>query len=607
MASFHRVVGIDLGTTYSVIAAYSFDKQDVKVIPNRQGEPTTPSVVYISGQGATSVGRPAKEKLARDPGGVLIEVKRLMGEMRDGRKQMVQAAGKEFDPEFISACILKELKACAEKMIGEPVHDAVITVPAYFKESQKNATREAARIAKLNPRLIMNEPTAAAVAYGLESGEQQTFLVYDLGGGTFDVSIVRVSDEKTVDVLGTGGDARLGGGDIDQKIVDWALERMRQQFKQDFSQDAKLVGRLRLKAEQVKITLCNERTSQEFFLENVSPTISEISYTLEQAQFEQMVRTILEKTLIQVDVALASAGKNHETTLEDIDAIILVGGSSKIPLVAQLLKEKYRRPIKSNLNPDEIVALGAAMMARNYEPSLAAELRDGQAPVVDTAATPPGALTDTHIKDVVSHTLGIGLVDDLYDPLIPKDHVIPHRVVRAGYTTAKDNQTSIFVPVYQGEEKKASLNFKLGEVVIDGLTPEPKGNHLFEITFALDPDGIFEGQIRHLKTGVTKPITLDRGQGAMTEKKRLALSQVLSGGSAFAESGAAESRASEVSDPVGALVAKANEQIPSLPPERQREMVDIVNRINLARAENNVREQGTLVSQLTIAIMRNRK
>src|SRR6516225_6572248 len=248
MAEYHRVIGIDLGTTFSVVAAYSYDKKDVKVIPNRQNEPTTPSVVYVAPDGRVSVGKAAKEKLARDPNRVIFEVKRLMGEQENGHKAMVHGAGYELDPEVVSAHILKELKACAERVIGEPVHDAVITVPARFKEPQKNATREAAKIAKLNPRLIINEPTAAAVAYGLDRGEPQTFVVFDFGGGTFDVSVVRIMEDQTVEILGTGGDPHLGGGDLDRKIVDWALAKMKAQFGQDLRGNARLIGRLTLKA-----------------------------------------------------------------------------------------------------------------------------------------------------------------------------------------------------------------------------------------------------------------------------------------------------------------------------------------------------------------------
>src|SRR5262245_52519032 len=271
MAQFHRVVGIDLGTTFSVVSVYELGKGDVVVIPNKQNQRTTPSVVYIGKNGQIAVGEAARRKLEQDPGGVVIEAKRKMGERTEsGQKVMIPVAGREFEPEFVSAAILKELKACAERFIGEPIHDAVITVPAYFKEPQKNATREAALLARLNPRLLVNEPTAAAVAYGLDDDENKTFIVYDFGGGTFDVSIVRATDGHKFDILGTGGDAHLGGGDIDKSIVDWVLLRMKAEYGEDFSKDAKLVGRLRLEAERVKINLCNQDSSQEFFLANVT-------------------------------------------------------------------------------------------------------------------------------------------------------------------------------------------------------------------------------------------------------------------------------------------------------------------------------------------------
>lgn len=530
MGSYHRVIGIDLGTTFSAVAAYNFDKQDVKIIPNRQNQPTTPSVVYISPNGEVSVGRSAREKLVRRPEGVIFEVKRKMGEKMGETKMMASARNQQYDPETISAFILKELKICAEKFIGEPIHDAVITVPAYFKEPQKNATREAAKIAKLNPRLIINEPTAAAVAYGLESGEAQNFIVYDFGGGTFDVSVIRIEDENTVEVLGTGGNEHLGGGDIDQKIVEWVLEKMKNQFGRDFSNDKKLLGRLRLKAEHVKIDLCNEKADQEFFLENPVPGIDEICYNLSTPAFETIVGPLLEKTFAEVDVALKSAVGKHEITMDDIDSFILVGGSSKIPSVQKLLQEKFRKPIKTNLNPDEIVAMGAARMALDYQPSKAAVIKDDEALQIDSEGVEPHEIDSTNIKDVVSHTLGVGLVNDVYDPLIPKDSVIPHRIERDGYTTSEDNQTSIYVPVYQGDNKKASLNHKLGEVIIPNLKPEPIGIHKFQITFALDADGIFYGEVKHLQTGEIKSIKLDRGEAQITEKKRIDLAEIVDKG-----------------------------------------------------------------------------
>ena len=617
MAEYHKVIGIDLGTTYSVVAAYSYAKSDVRVIPNKQNEPTTPSVVYIGPNGQVSVGKAAKEKMSREPGNVIFEVKRIMGERNPlGGKSMARAGGRDLDPEFVSACILKELKQCAEKLIGEPIHDAVITVPAYFKEPQKNATAEAAKIARLNPLAIINEPTAAAIAYGLDKGEPQTFVVYDFGGGTFDVSVVRIEDERTASVLGTGGDSHLGGGDIDQQIVDWVLRKMREQHGRDFSQDARLIGKLRLRAEMVKINICNEAQPQEFVVENPTSGIDEINYTLTPSEFDLMVRPIIDRTLRQCDVAIESAAKTSGLKHDEVDAFVLVGGSSKIPAVARLLKERYKKTVKADLNPDEIVAMGAARFAASFTPSLAPEISDA-APRVDNSVTVSAELANTNIKDVVSHTLGIGLIDDIYDSLIPKDHVIPHRVTRGGYTTARDNQTSIFVPVFQGDNPKASQNDKIGTVVIDGLSPEPKGAHQFQITFALDANGIFDGSITHVQKGTVTPIKLDRADVGLTQKKRVELAAVLdagavptgptpssSTGSGPSFGGSAQAPAPSGQDAVDSLVDQASELVASLPADRQREMRDAIHKVIAARA-SGVNVAGA-VATLTALVMRNR-
>lgn len=608
MATYHKVIGIDLGTTYSVVAAYNFEKQDVMVIPNRQNEHTTPSVVYINSNGEISVGRSAKDKQQRDPEGVLIEVKRLMGEQDEsGQKKMVVVRNKQYHPELISACILKELKACAERMIGEPVHDAVITVPAYFKESQKNATREAAKIAKLNPRLIINEPTAAAVAYGLDSDEVQSFIVYDFGGGTFDVSIVRIENENTIEVVGTGGDAHLGGGDIDEMLTQWFFAKMQAQHGRDFSHDKRLRGKARLEAEKVKINLCNESATQEFVVVNPAEGIEEACFSISPDEFEHIIQKVLDKTFAQVQVALDSAQKNHEVTLEDVEAIILVGGSSKIPAVAKQLQSRFNKPVKSNLNPDEIVAIGAARMAKNYEPSQAAVIKDDEYLKPIEGASPIGVggeVTSTNIKDVVSHTLGIGLHADVYYPLIPKDSIIPHRVSNRGFTTAEDNQTSIYVPVYQGENKKASANFKLGEVVVSGLRPEPKGVHEFEITFALDGDGVFYGEVKHLQTGELKPIQLDRGQDAIVEKKRMELAEILASGNIGAtSSGSAPAAPSPAQDNVSALLDRARQRLPDLPQPQRTEVENAIRQLETARSNNNPNEMGAALVNLTMLLM----
>ena len=379
---------------------------------------------------------------------------------------------------------------------------------------------------------------------------------------------------------------------------------MKAQHGRDFAGDSKLCGKLRLKAEQVKINLCNESAPQDFHLEAPAAGIDEISYSLAPAEFEAMVRPLLDRTLKEVDVALDSAAKQHELRMDDIDAFILVGGSSKIPAVSRLLKERYKKPIKSDLNPDEIVAIGAARMALNYDPSLAAEVLDSSELQIDKKSAVPEGMANTNIKDVVSHTLGIGLVDDVYDPLIPKDHIIPHKVVRGGYTTASDNQTNIFVPVFQGDNPKAGQNTKLGQVVISGLSPEPKGSHQFQITFALDANGIFAGQILHVQRGTVTDIKLDRGDAGLTEKKRVALSEVVSAGTVPALGPAATPAAGP--DPMDALVTQAREMLQTLPADRQREMIEVLGKLEQARAMGDRDAAASAIAALTVVVMKNR-
>jgi molecular chaperone DnaK len=610
MSDYHKVVGIDLGTTFSVVSIYVLGKSEVTVIPNAHGQRTTASVVYIGKNGQISVGEAARRNLLRDPVGVIIEAKRLMGERDEtGGKRMIRAGSRSFEPEFISACILKELKSAAEKYVGEPINDAVITVPAYFKEPQKNATREAAKLARLNPRLIVNEPTAAAVAYGLEGEEDSTFIVYDFGGGTFDVSVVSVKNGREFDILGTGGDAHLGGSDIDRLIVDWVLANLRRDYGLDFREDAKLLGRLRLEAERLKINLCNQDSEQEFFLENLTPEIPQISYYLSPGEFNKMIRPIIERTRQEVEVAMQSACKLHSTTWDEIHAFIMVGGSSRIPAVKQMLTETFKKPIKSDLNPDEIVSMGAARLAVDFQPSLAAELNEDKPLVLDGNAPVPAGLKDPQIKDVVSHTLGIGLKDDVYDPLIEKDKYIPHKVTKKGYTTAADNQLSIYIPVYQGDNPKASANYHLGEVIIDGLSPAPVGTHRFEVTFALDGDGIFDGEILHVQTGEKKRIKLQRGQDSLVAKRRVELADALSRGSvglvpatnapAGTAGPTAGSPSAEPADRISQLIQQAQRALDSLPAAAQGELSDAIAQLVLAKNSNNARDHGTAVLRIT--------
>lgn len=614
MADYHKVIGIDLGTTFSVVSAYSLDKSEVVVIPNPLNQRTTPSVVYISKTGQIMVGDAARKQLEKDPGGVIIEGKRQMGEWQDeGKtKKMIAVAGRQpLEPEFVSACILKELKRYAEKFIGEPIHDAVITVPAYFKEPQKNATREAAKLARLNPRLLVNEPTAAAVAYGLEDGEDSTYIVYDFGGGTFDVSVVKLRNGNQFDILGTGGDSNLGGGDIDKLIIDWVLGNIRRDHKRDFSNDTKLIGRVRLEAERLKVNLCNTDSEQEFSLSYVAPDIEQISYFLGPGEFKKMIRPLLEKTKVQVNVAVESAAKRHGLTWDDINAFVLVGGSSKMPYVKQMLTEEFKKPIKSNLNPDEIVSMGAARLAIDFQPSLGAVLEENKNIELDPKAeTPAGGLTDTQIKDVVSHTLGIGLKGDVYDPLIEKDKYIPCEIERKGYTTSEDNQVNIYIPVYQGDNPKASMNYHLGEAIIPDLTPAPVGTHRFNVTFKLDADGIFDGKVLHVQTGVFKQIVLQRGQDGLVAKKRMELADALDRGNVMMAAAGVDGAATTATvppgpttaklDPITTLLEQARKALDGLPQAGQTELTEAITQLAMASA--NKMPTGPAVLAITMIL-----
>lgn len=603
MAEYHKVIGIDLGTTFSVVSVFSLAKGEVVVIPSPQNQRTTPSVVYIAKNGQLSVGESAQRKLERDPGGVIIEAKRLMGERDErGQKMMLSAAGRQFEPEFISAAILKELKGYAERFIGEPIHDAVITVPAYFKEPQKKATEEAARLARLNPRLLVNEPTAAAVAYGLEEDDDLTFVVYDFGGGTFDVSVVRVRNGRQFDILGTGGDARLGGGDIDAILIEWVLGRMKEEFGRDFSSDHRLLGKVRLEAERLKINLSNSGSPQEFELDQPTPEIDQVSYGITPAEFRRRITPILDKTRAEVDVAMASAAKKAGISWDDVDAFILVGGSSKLPFVREMLAETYNKPVKSDLNPDEIVSIGAARLAVDYPPSQYHEPDEAKPITIDEEAQLPQGLVDTQIKDVISHTLGIGLKDDKYDPLIEKDKYIPHRVHRKGYTTAEDNQTSIYIPVFQGDNPKASLNYEIGSVVISDLPPAPVGTHHFEVTFAIDANGIFLGELLQTETGEKKEIKLQRGEDGLVEKRRMELAQMLDSGSvvSMADSAPGEAGAGGAGEPdqIATLIMRAQAAMNLLPSAAQADINAALVELILAQQSGNRMAQGQSVLKI---------
>lgn len=343
----------------------------------------------------------------------------------------------------------------------------------------------------------------------------------------------------------------------------------------------------------MKIALCNADAEQPFELDNPTADIEQACYYIGPAEFKKRIKRLLDKTKREIDVAMESAGKKAGVGWDDIDAFVLVGGSSKIPYVRQMLTETYQKPIKADLNPDEIVSIGAARLAVDYPPSEYAELDEDKPIVIDTQATLPEGLVDTQIKDVVSHTLGIGLKDDKYDPLIEKDKYIPHRVHRKGYTTAEDNQTSIYIPVFQGDNPKASLNYQIGDVIISDLPPAPVGTHHFEVTFALDANGIFNGEVLHTEAGARKDIKLQRGQDTLVEKRRMELADMLDQGNVTALGGADQGPSQAAgANPAFALIERAQAALNAMPAGAQVEMHEALAQMVLAQHNKNAQAQG---------------
>ncbi len=531
---FHKVIGIDLGTTYSVVSVFDNNKDAVVTVLNNYGKITTPSVVSSDKNNKILVGDHAKRNIPIKPDGTIIEVKRLMGKANKDYKDAhgnplplpacvvpgppdasmkVKFLGRAFEPQFISAIILDDLKKAAEKFIGCPIHDAVISVPAYFTEVQRKATEDAARIAQLNPRLLINEPTAAAIAYSLEkfkdSEEKKTLLIYDLGGGTFDVSIITV-DKGQISVVGTSGNDHLGGGDFDNDMTEWVINEIKRTENLDCSANKSVMKKIKAACEQTKRDLSAAESAA------VDIAIPELAASIDitRVQFEQLIKHYLDETLKSIDEAFKSSSKQNDITINDLDMVILTGGSSRIPKVREIIRKKLvdgkgiseadaDEMIKFDINSEEIVAMGAAIMARTMPPmdKFEGEVVNIEASGSEGAAEAP----KIEIFDVSGHSLGIGIMRDPttgsdYDRLTVKDTQIPCSVTKDGYTNAMDNQTTVEIPVYQGESPYCIENTKIGSVVIQ-LEPRPRGEHDFGVAFLIDINGLLSVAVLHMKAG----------------------------------------------------------------------------------------------------------
>ena len=495
-----KIIGIDLGTTNSVVAV--MESGQPKVIANAEGHRTTPSVVAYTKDGDVLVGAAARRQAVTNPSKTVYSAKRFIGcsyserkaegdkmpyKVLSGKNNLAafQIDGKEITPAEISAKVLSKLKQAAEDYLGETVTEAVITVPAYFNDSQRQATKDAGRIAGLDVKRIVNEPTAAALAYGLDKKANEKIAVYDFGGGTFDVSILEVGD-GVVEVLATNGDTHLGGDNVDELLIDWLTATFKSESGIDISKDPMAVQRLKEAAEKAKIELSSaQQTDINLpFLTADQTGPKHLNVTLTRSKFEQMIASIVEKTLAPCRQAMKDAGLSNS----DINEVLLVGGSTRIPLVQQKVKEFFGKEPNKSVNPDEVVAVGAAVQA----------------------GVLAGDVKDVLLIDVTPLSLGIETLGGVATRLIERNTTIPTRKSQV-FSTAADNQTSVEVHVLQGEREMARDNKSLGRFSLVDIPTAPRGVPQIEVTFDIDSNGILNVSAKDVGTGKEQRITIQAG------------------------------------------------------------------------------------------------
>jgi molecular chaperone DnaK len=482
-----KILGIDLGTTNSCMAI--MEGGEPNVIPNAEGSRITPSVVGFSKKGELLVGQVAKRQLIANPDNTVYSIKRHMGE----QDYKVTLQDKEYTPQEISAKILRKMKDDAEDYLGQELQDAVITVPAYFNDAQRQATKDAGRVAGFNVKRIINEPTAAALAYGIDKEEEQKILVYDLGGGTFDVSILDIG-EGVYEVVSTTGDSHLGGDDFDQRLVDHLVKKFKEEEGIDLSQDRSALQRLTDAAEKAKIELSSVTTTNvnlPFITADANGQPKHLDIDVSRSQFQQLTEDLVEETVDLMQQAL----KDANLTANDINKVLLVGGSTRMPAVTDAINKVVGKEPYKNINPDEAVAVGAAI----------------QGGVLS------GETEELLLLDVTPLTLGIETEGGVMTPLIERNTTIPTKKTQV-FSTAEDNQTAVDVHVLQGERPMAKDNQSLGRFRLEGIPPAPRGVPQIEVTFDIDANGILNVSAKDLGTNKEQSITIEK-PGALSEEE----------------------------------------------------------------------------------------
>jgi molecular chaperone DnaK len=504
-----RAIGIDLGTTNSVVAV--MQGGEPTIIANQEGTRTTPSIVAFTEKGERLVGQVAKRQAITNPENTIFSIKRLMGrrynspEVKEAIRRLpykiieapngdahVQVRGKTYSPPEISAMILQKLKQAAEDYLGEPVTEAVITVPAYFDDSQRQATKDAGRIAGLNVLRIINEPTAASLAYGMDKKKEERIAVYDLGGGTFDISILELG-EGVIEVRSTNGNTYLGGDDFDLRIINWLVEEFKKEHGIDLSKDKMALQRLKESAEKAKIELSTAMET-EINLPFITADASgpkHLLMKLSRAKFEQLVADLIEQTIEPCKKALADAG----LTPKDINEVILVGGQTRTPKVQQVVKEFFGKEPSKGVNPDEVVAAGAAIQAGVLK----------------------GDVKEVLLLDVTPLSLGIETLGGIFTKLIERNTTIPTKKSQI-FSTAADNQPAVTIKVYQGEREMAADNKLLGVFELVGIPPAPRGVPQIEVTFDIDANGILSVSAKDKGTGKEQSIKITASSGLTEEE-----------------------------------------------------------------------------------------